>query len=170
MDPKTLTADDNSNLLNKFPNLLLRLRINDIHLRNSQNGEMPFDLCCPSVRELLPARTCNLCGMYFASVKSVKSHKRICTNAHSALNEVFGQPILSQRLNSRPVRVAATRAQEKMIIWTSRLDDVHADWFGEEELVNVETDEINMEPEETLSIGPVIDLSRHMFIPWEDDA
>lgn len=145
----------------------MRLRINDVHFRNERSEEVPFDLCCPSVKELMPARTCDRCGLYFASVKSVKAHKRICAVPHPALNDIFGLPILSQRRNTRPVRVAATRQKEKMIIWTSRINDEHADWFDEDELANVQTENTN--DSDNVAGNEIIDLARHMNVPWEND-
>lgn len=115
----------------------------------------------------MSVRTCNLCGMYFASVKSVKEHKKIC-KVHSALNDVsrFGQPIFVAVANSRPVRVAAQRQREKMILWFGG-NDKHADWVDEDDLdgVNVVEDK-----GENLEFSNIIDPRSRLQIPWEDDV
>lgn len=170
LDPNTLIASDNLDLSNKFTSLLLRLRIDDSNFRNQRSGEVPFDLCCPSVKELIKTRTCVRCGVYFASVKSVKSHKRICRDPHPALNETFGQQLLMQRRNIRPVRVAATRQHEKMIILTSRINDEHADWFDDDELANIEIEDVPVSSDETERNETVFDLATHMNVPWENDV
>lgn len=168
IDQDTMATSDNSELSNEFSSLLLRLRINDGKFKNASSGEVPYDLCCPSVKELLSSRTCQNCGLYFASVKSVKSHKKSCQRAHSALNEeVFGQPLLTQRRNNRPVRIAARRQQERMVIWTSRLNDRHADWFDVEELANVDFEDASLEAE--AENPSVIDMDTHFNVPWEAD-
>ncbi len=168
IDQTALTATDNSDLSNEFCSLLLRLRINDEAFKTGASGEVPFDLCCPSVKELVPSRTCPKCGLYFASVKSVKCHKRACQRAHSALNdETFGQPLLTQRRNNRPVRIAARRQQERMVIWSSRLNDRHADWFDADELIGVQIEDATLDPEpERVSL---VDMSQHFNVPWEAD-
>lgn len=106
--------------------------------------------------------------MYFASVKSVKSHKRSCQRIHSALNvEVIEQPLLLQRRHNRPVRVAARRQQERMVIWSSRLNDRHADWFDVDELIGVEVEDASLEPEPERA--NIIELAAHLNVPWETD-
>lgn len=166
LDQKTLVASSNNDC-GGFSSLLLRMTLNDVQFQNPVNKEVPFDISCPSVSELIPSRTCSICGMYFASVKSVKAHKRQCVAPHSALNaSEFGKPILQQRRIRRPVRVAAQRQEEKMVIWSSRLNDQHVDWFDDEDLVDVEVEE-NPETSENDAIN-VIDLASHQQIPWEN--
>lgn len=170
IDQSTMAASDNSDLSNEFSSLLLRLRINDEKFKNGSSREVPYDICCPSVKELISSRTCQSCGMYFASVKSVKGHKKSCQQeqTHSALNEeTFGQPLLTQRRHNRPVRIAARRQQERMVLWSSRLNDRHADWFDEDELVNVDLEDVSLEEEAENPL--IIDMNTHLNVPWEDD-
>lgn len=166
LEQKFLTLNDNADFTNQFPSLLVRLRINDQDLRNPRSGEVPFDLCCPSVKELISCRICNNCGLYFASVKSVKSHQTICKANQPALTaNTFGKQLLSQRRRNTPVRVAARRQQERMVIWTSRLNDQHVDWFDEEEVSNIEVQE---DDDDSGPPSNVIDIETHLQVPWMD--
>lgn len=168
IDQSAMAANDNADLSNQFSSLLLRLRINDDQFKSGESGEVPYDICCPSVKELVPSRTCPRCGMYFASVKSVKCHKKSCQQVHSALNdEAFGQPILTQRRHNRPVRIAARRQQERMVIWSSRLNDRHADWFDADDLIGVEVEDTSLNPEPERA--SIVDMSVHFNVPWEAD-
>jgi hypothetical protein len=38
---------------------------------------LPYDFSCPSVENVLPRRVCADCGVYFATIKSMKLHKNI---------------------------------------------------------------------------------------------
>ena len=39
---------------------------------------LPYDFACPSLQDTLSLRTCNVCGLYMASIKSLKIHKKFC--------------------------------------------------------------------------------------------
>ncbi|XP_062556883.1 uncharacterized protein LOC134221713 [Armigeres subalbatus] len=54
----------------------------------SKTNVVPYDMFCPSVLADLPARICDVCGLYFASKKSVDHHsKAVHGNARQRRNE-----------------------------------------------------------------------------------
>ena len=151
---------------NNFTSLFFRLQLNVDQFRNPNNGEVPYDVCCPSIRELLASRTCSRCGNYFASAKNLKLHKKACSAAHSALNVDSNGSFLLQRRENRPVRLAARRQRERMIVWTSRLNDEHIEWVDEDDLQGVEVEE----SEASSIIQSIVErsISEHLNVPWEN--
>lgn len=75
--------------------------------------------------------------MYFGTIKSLTLHLRICRKNHAESNTGSNKSLLLQRKNNRPVREAANRGNERMILWTSRLNEIHVDWFDTDELEHV---------------------------------
>lgn len=67
---------------------------------------LPYDFACPSVQPMLNRRTCTQCKKYFASIKSLKSHKF----SHKS----SGLETSTQRLAVK--RVAAKRQRELMCL------------------------------------------------------
>jgi hypothetical protein len=133
--------------------------------------ELPFDYCCPSLQDLLGSRTCEKCGIYHATKKSLIAHRRICKingaetdTPHSTLNGT--QSAICKRV--RPLRVAAQRQKEKMIIWTSRLNDKHVDWFDEDEVeLGIDQDTNVSVENDTSVIIPVIEMDDYMQPIWQ---
>lgn len=165
MDDDSLNARHNDDAYNVFPSLLLRLRLNDLALRNRSN-EVPYEYCCPYVKELRSSRTCPQCEVYFASVKSIKEHKRICNQlAPDGEMDQFGTSSLRNRSNRRPVRVAARRGNQMLTLWTNRLNDLHSDWMDNDELQDQVVEEI--EPNPSVN-GNLLDMNKYMETPWED--
>ena len=64
---------------------------------------LPYDAYCPSVQGLLVRQVCNKCGLYHASMSSLKSHLR---------QSGIVQPVLL----IHPVRIAARRQRELMAV------------------------------------------------------
>jgi len=161
-----LLAHNNEESENDFVGLLLRMRINDYSLRKGQ--EVPFDTCCPSVQELIPSRTCKNCSLYHSSVKNLKAHQKICRRAKAVSSEsvAVSTSTLNSRRIQRPVRVAAQRQREKMVIWTTRLNDYHVDWFDQDEVESVEI--IWTDSNISDSDIPYVDLSSHLEVVWEN--
>lgn len=88
--------------------------------------EVPFDLACPSLKELIGCRVCKGCDVYFSTTKSLKEHQRWCLK----------KDVCVETKRIRPKRVAAVRQNEKLIVWTSRLNDEHADWVDNDYVDN----------------------------------
>lgn len=106
----------------KFMSLFLALAFNnqDILPRSLAGYKsLPFDAYCPSVQSVLMRRICKECGLYHASLTSLKAHTRTC-----------GIEQTVQR--TRPVRLAARRQRELMAIiaYDNNMED--AEWIDEE--------------------------------------
>lgn len=97
----------------------------------------------------------------------MSEHKRFCNKpAPAEINIAFGVNLLGQRSHRRPVRVAARKGRERLIQWTTRLNDVHADWVDVSELEG-ETVE---EPEPVVTDNPnIISMERILQPMWETD-
>ena len=79
---------------------------------------LPYDAYCPSLHSLLPRRMCRKCGLYHASLTSLRDHLRTC-----GVNDT-GQTV-------RPVRVAARR-QRKLMAIIAYQDMEDAEWLDED--------------------------------------
>lgn len=154
---------------NKICPLLLRLNLDDSEFRVGKVFEVPFDTCCPSISELLEDYRCRECGLHHATKKSLSSHVKICTaNFNNAASSAFQrQPACNTRFSSRPVRVAAKRQHEKMIIWTSGLGDSHIDWVDDDELVGVTSFIEDNDPLSGPDV-PVVDIRSTIPVIWEN--
>jgi hypothetical protein len=126
--------------------------------------ETPFDLCCPSIQSMIAQRSCKNCGLYHSSIKSLKKHFKICRVQKPYLHPTLDDtnPI---KENRRPVRIAAQRQKEKMVIWKSRLDDEHVDWFDDDDEIQCEQNIDHQPQEQTI---PVFDIAEHMNNIWEE--
>lgn len=120
-----LTINDNSSGIDAFPSMMFRKNLDDNFLRQGTKKEFAFDYCCPSVKDLLQQRTCHLCGIYHALMKSLKNHYKLCKSQHTTSRENIIQDIPTASKPMRPVRVAAKRQKERVLIWKSRLNDKH---------------------------------------------
>ena len=66
----------------RYPSLFLIKSLNKEILPRSASKfkfGLPYDFACPSLQDTLSSRTCNVCGLYMASTKSLKNHKKACT-------------------------------------------------------------------------------------------
>lgn len=135
-----------------------------MHLKVGECSEVPFDVSCPSLRELIEGRTCDLCGIYHGTKKSLISHRSACRRSHPTMVSAQPAPADSNR-KLRPQRLAARRQKERMVVWTTRLNDEHCDWFDENdvELVN------ELETQTGESVMPIFHIDDHMQNRWEDD-
>lgn len=75
-------SDDNEA---KFAPLLLQLSL--ILRASSYLKQVPYDSYCPSVESYLFKRSCNICGLYFASYKAANEHKQ----SHKTRNSLFNE-------------------------------------------------------------------------------
>lgn len=128
---------------------------------------VPFDMCCPSIKEILSSRKCKQCNLYHSSQRSLKGHLKTCdgrAQQNSAAQDL-PPPFLAARTRDRPVRIAAQRAGEVLTIWTSRINDQHIDWFDAEDMAGIPV-EHNQNGTE-LDVLPVIDMETYMRKQWE---
>lgn len=71
-----------------FSSLLVRQSIT-LRPDFSQGREIPYDLYCPSIKDNIIGRTRSICGLYFASKKSMNRHqKNLHGNAVNNLSRV----------------------------------------------------------------------------------
>lgn len=93
-------------------------------------------------------------------------HKKANSKSKSDL-----KPILLERKDQRPVRVAAVRARERMVIWTSNLNDEHIDWLDIDELEDAELiDDITTSDDCLDDNIPIVQIEEYMAPVWEDES
>ena len=103
-------------------------------------------------------RVCSGWGLYFASVKSLKSHKSVCnanrqTIAIADLHKVC------------PLRVAARRGKEIMCLVQYK-ENEEFEWHDEEDVKA-----IGNVPQQSVESGtPVISISNEAQVIWMDDV
>lgn len=149
----------------KFSSLSLRMMLKDDHFKVGPINEIPFDICCPSLKELVPSRTCN-CGLYHGTKKSLNEHQRVCKNGKNCRK---GK---EQQIHVRAKRIVLQRQQEKMVIWASNMnntEELHVDWFDEndEEITDFKDNIENTNPQEQNL--PLIKLDDYMSNAWVND-
>jgi len=81
-------------------------------------------------------------------------------------NDVVALPTTPPR-RIQPIRIAARRQKEKMVIWRSRLQDEHVDWFDNEE---VEEQDETTDSTVIHDFLPLIDIDQYMEQVWEDES
>jgi hypothetical protein len=67
---------------------------------------VPYDYCCPTVKNYIFNRTCSICHLYFPSNAMVAEHKR----------QLHPRVKVSILPRCRPLRIAAKRHRELMVI------------------------------------------------------
>lgn len=100
----------------KFLSLFQRLSINLVPdgWQGTDKFSVPYDVCCPTVSNLITNRTCNVCKMYFPSnVMAVQQKKQL----HPKVK-------ITEVPRTRPVRIAARRQRELMAIIASGMYNV----------------------------------------------
>lgn len=151
---------------NKFSPLFLRMALNDEKFQKGTVKEVPFDKCCPSLRDIIQDRTCELCGIYHGTKKSLAKHLRICSK-----KILLKKKTVETVKKSRPKRLAAVRQQEKMVVWCSRLNAEHVDWFDDSSDNEVDTHSLSEAEIKAKhdNILPVYDLDQIMKNEWENE-
>ncbi|XP_042896686.1 uncharacterized protein [Parasteatoda tepidariorum] len=114
--------------------------------------EIPYDAACPSVEGDIKRKICPTCGIYFASLTCLKDHKKICKSPLQ-INKV------------RPVRVAARREKELLVILRNQESEDHAEWI-EDDLVDEEN--LNFSSVADESNAELVSLEKHLECPWEN--
>jgi len=90
----------------RFPSVFLQRNLDQTLLPRTATAFkiLPYDAFCPSQQTMLARRVCKKCGLYHASLASLKVHQQNCGI----------QAELEPRI--RPIRVAARRQRELMAI------------------------------------------------------
>ena len=117
----------------KYPSVFVRKAMSKVIFPRSAAkypSGLPYDFACPSLQDTLPSRTCTNCGLYFASIKSLKGHNNSCTPKG---RKGKGKCEVSVSNYVRPVRVAARRQRELMcVIRYMETEDI--EWQDEEDV------------------------------------
>ena len=96
--------DDSCKYLSLFQRLSINLEAEGYSGVNK--FQIPYDVCCPSVKDQLCNRTCRICHLYFPSNVMQGQHSRAL---HPKVKIV-------EAPRTRPLRVAARRQRELMVI------------------------------------------------------
>lgn len=149
-----------------FLPLFVNLQLNSV-IQEEKMGDFivpPYDLHCPSVQPSITKRCCAVCGIYHASIKSAISHTKEC-HPRTAAAIVSAPPTEDRR---RPVRVAARRQREMMVILRDHLNGEAAEWLDAED---IDIDSANHQQESSAAEGvPIIgNIQQWTQVPWEDD-
>lgn len=101
--------------------------VKDKHFRIEQMQEVPFECCCPSLKEVVSSRTFK-CGQYHGKRPLLCISGRASTKQPSSVHETSNKGQEPSTVKIKPERLAAMRKIERMVIWTSRLIS-NIDWF-----------------------------------------
>jgi hypothetical protein len=118
---------------------------------------LPYDYACPSQQTILTRRCCSECGLYHASLKSLKQHN---LGSHKRMTAVE---------RCRPVRIAARRQRELMCVLKRNLldEDEEIEWLSEDEVDSSGVHWVPNNPN-VYSKMPVIDnLEGWVSSPWD---
>lgn len=150
---------------NKFSPLFLRMALKDEKFQVGTVREVPFDQCCPSLKDIIEGRTCEMCFICHGSKKSLTKHLRICSKKKPPKKKT-----VETVRSARPKRLAAIRQREKMIVWSSKLNAEHVDWFDDDSDNEVDVKslvaEVKTKDDNTL---PVYELDTIMKNEWNDE-
>lgn len=164
MSQQDLELHENIHETNDFASFLLRNSLSVTNLMRRKNlVEIPFDIACPSLKDILNSRVCSECGIYFSSISSYDLHCKFCNKE---------KVVVPTRI--QPKRIASIRQNEKMVIWASRLNDLHIDWFDSDEILENEGQSMNEiaeekeEGENDLNEDglPIIDVEKYFESPF----
>lgn len=124
----------------------------------------PFDLHCPSVAPSISKRCCSVCGIYHASIKSATAHTKECHSKTAPPTSIT--PQADQRI--RPIRIAARRQREMMVVLRDHLNGESAEWLDDEE---IDADQHEHDSSAQGSAVPIIDnIQQWTDTPWENLA
>ena len=110
---------------------------------------------CPSIETRLSERTCEICGLYFASRKSVLNHTKIVHEKHR---------MSAARVH--PVHIILRRENEALCVLQDDIGNEDAEWIDVEELDLVDESEIPTEVESNLPL--IENLSDWLRSPWTE--
>ena len=149
-----------------FLPLFVNLQLNSVVQKEKMEGFIipPYDLYCPSVQPHLAKRCCSVCGIYHASIKSAMNHKKECHRRPAGPTQI---PI-EQVERRRPVRIAARRQREMMVILRDHLNGETAEWL---DVDDIQLDDNNGEHERTArdDVVPLVgSIPEWTSTAWED--
>lgn len=127
--------------------------------------KLPYDLYCPSLkqdRQQLEGRTCQRCGLYFCTKKSVKAHVKSC---HKQPNNPSNNT--SEMHNVRPSRILTRRsiATSREILCVVREND-DAEWLDE---TDVDLQQSTMPTADLQDTYPIVSVEESLANPWSED-
>jgi len=131
------------------------LRVTDIsHRSTSAFSSIPHDLYCPLIQKVLSERICKTCGQYFTSIVMLRNHIKMHKHQPSQTKLVW------------PVRVAARRLREIMVIITNAENVKSAEWQDKD---NLDISEMIIPEKSCTGSGmPVYTITKHFSSPWEN--
>lgn len=149
-----------------FLPLFVNVQLNNV-IQQEKIGNFvvpPYDLHCPSVEPHLSKRCCSVCGLYHASVKSALSHSRDCHRTTAPSTVIAAQPE-----KKRPVRIAARRQREMMVVLRDHLNGETAEWVDTEEIDTDHLENESSNSKQGATAVPVIDnIEQWTNTPWQD--
>ena len=151
----------------KYPSLFVNLALDKCVLparamKKFPRG-IPYDFACPSVRNVLSQRICEQCGIYFASVKSLKLHGK-CTSAKNNTSHNFAN--ISSGRCVHPQRLAAKRPREMMCL-VKYMEMEEFEWHDEED---IDSNGLEMPREAATETGTHIMLVENRNPVWQEDS
>lgn len=147
-----------------FLPLLVNLQVNSVIQKDKMKDFIvpPYDLHCPSVEPLITKRCCSVCGIYHASIKSTMIHVKEC-HPKRAPTAIASIEVEERR---RPVRIAARRQREMMVVLRDHLNGEAAEWL---DVDDIDSDERAHDSSAQCAAVPLIEnMSQWTEIPWED--
>jgi len=138
-----------------FPSLFLLKSVHPSMLPRSVASFklLPYDAYCPSVQSQLVRRMCSKCGLYHASLASLNAHLKQCG-------------VAQQAVRVRPVRLAARRQRELMVV-IAHNEDEDVEWLDEDMVDVTGLAEIQKQVD-TAKCGQikVVDTTARLTSPW----
>lgn len=112
---------------------------------------LPYDAYCPSIQATINRRICKKCGLYHASLTSLKAHQCLC-----GIQEIVPR--------IRPSRIAARRQRELMAI-IAHNEDEDAEWLDEDD---VDTEGLTIPSHVAIRSCsvPLVDILEHLNNIW----
>ena len=149
-----------------FPSLFLQMLLgNDVippGMKRRYAKGVPYDFSCPTL-QTERKRICEKCGLYHASIKSMKAHHRQCDDG-TTTGPVHQAPVA----RIRPQRVAARQQRELMCLIT-RMDNEEFEWLDEDD-VDTEGIEISEIAQLTVQPGTPLLPPNSREPAWQEDA
>ncbi|KAG6451046.1 hypothetical protein O3G_MSEX006916 [Manduca sexta] len=124
--------------------------------------QMPYDYFCPTVKLRLSSRTYKTCGFHRASVKSLNRH---IEKIHKKVNTHTDRKV-------RPVRVAASRANELMCI-IQNLEHHDVEWLDKNDVDILKSDkseQIHNTEQQSKQSNVIENLESWIQVSWTEDC
>lgn len=119
---------------------------------------MPYDLYCPTVKESLVDRCCDVCGLYFASKKSNNIHKKEIHGKASARTDKI-----------QPLYILRRREGETLCV-VENCGFTNAEWLDDDD-IDIETlSEASSESTEASTFPVINSIHDWMQSNWTEDV